>query len=206
MWICILSGRPFEKTHDNAQWRKVKQMQPMWLCIFSGRQFEDAHAIQKSRKIPVFYFQKSRYRYLSPIPVYRYFPVYRRGLLVTSKPRRTNEPRRELGQRPRPKKGRECGMQWLKWSSLRGTGASAQASTGRECTGSRGQISNFVRRECELLAPPHQQLAGEQHGHYNWNATLQFWTNQTQTKCYKPWNIGLKLLTCSLGSLGPPDL
>ena len=29
------------------------------------------------------------------------------------------------------------------------------------------QISNFVRRECELLAPPHQQLAGEQHGHYN---------------------------------------
>ena len=128
-----------------------------------------------------------------------------RGGLVTSKPR-TNEPRRELGQRPRPKKGREWGMQWLKWSSLRGTGASAQASTGRECTGSRGQISNFVRRECELLAPPHQQLAGEQHGHYNWNATLQFWTNQTQTKCYKPWNIGLKLLTCSLGSLGPPDL
>ena len=32
----------------------------------------------------------------------------------------------------------------------------------RECTGSRGQISNFVRRECELLAPSHQQLAGEQ--------------------------------------------
>ena len=84
-----------------------------------------------------------------------------RGGLVTSKPR-INEPRRELGQRPRPKKGRYKGIQWLKWSSLRGTGASAQASTGRECTGSRGQISNFVRRECELLAPPHQQLAGEQ--------------------------------------------
>ena len=52
----------------------------MWLCIFSGMQFEDTHAIPKSRKIPVFYFQKSRYRYLSSIPVYRYFPVYRRGL------------------------------------------------------------------------------------------------------------------------------
>ena len=88
MWLCILSDRPFEETHENAQWRKVKQMQPMWLCIFSGRQFEDTHAIPKSRKIPVFYFQKSRYRYLSPIPVYRYFPVYRRGLLssLSSKP------------------------------------------------------------------------------------------------------------------------
>ena len=79
MWLCIL--RPFEDTFENAQWRKVKQMQPMCLCIFSGRQFEDTHAIQKSQKIPVFYFQKSRYRYLSLIPVYRYFPVYRRGLL-----------------------------------------------------------------------------------------------------------------------------
>ena len=58
-------------------------MQPMCLCIFSGRQFDDTHAIQKSRKIPVFYFQKSRYRYLSPISVYRYFPVYRRGLVVS---------------------------------------------------------------------------------------------------------------------------
>ena len=38
--------------------------------------------IKKSRKIPVFYFQKSRYRYLSSIPVYRYFPVYRRGLMA----------------------------------------------------------------------------------------------------------------------------
>ena len=82
MWLCVLSSRPFEETHENAQWSKVKQMQPMWLRIFSGRQFEDTHAIQKSRKIPVFYFQKSRYRYLSPIPVYRYFPVYRRGLAV----------------------------------------------------------------------------------------------------------------------------
>ena len=45
-------------------------------------QFEDTHAIPKSRKIPVFYFQKYRYRYFSPIPVYRYFPVYRRGLLL----------------------------------------------------------------------------------------------------------------------------
>ena len=72
MWLCILSSRSFEETHENAQWRKVKQMQPMWLCIFSGRQFEDTHAIQKSRKLPVFCFQKSWYRYLGPIPVYRY--------------------------------------------------------------------------------------------------------------------------------------
>ena len=62
---------------SGEKWNKCNQC---WLCIFSGWQFEDTHAIQKSRKIPVFYFQKSRYRYLSPIPVYRYFPVYRRGL------------------------------------------------------------------------------------------------------------------------------
>ena len=78
---------PFRQAIWGNTWKctvekKAKQMQPMWLCIFSGRQFEDAHAIQKSRKIPVFYFQKSRYRYLSPIPVYRYFPVYRRGLVT----------------------------------------------------------------------------------------------------------------------------
>ena len=35
----------------------------------------------------------------------------------------TNEPKREKG---------------VKWPSLRGTGASSQASTGRDCTGSRG--------------------------------------------------------------------
>ena len=68
---------------EDTQWRKVKQMQPMRLCIFSGMKFEDTHAIKKSRKIPVFYFQKSLYRYLSSIPVYRYFPVYRRGLPPT---------------------------------------------------------------------------------------------------------------------------
>ena len=41
MWLCILSGRWFEETFENTQWRKVKQMQPMWLCLFSGRPFED---------------------------------------------------------------------------------------------------------------------------------------------------------------------
>ena len=29
MWFCIYSGRRFEETFENAQWRKVKQMQPM---------------------------------------------------------------------------------------------------------------------------------------------------------------------------------
>ena len=41
------------------------------------------HGLMCYTKIPVFYFQKSRYRYLSPIPVYRYFPVYCRGLVST---------------------------------------------------------------------------------------------------------------------------
>ena len=43
MWLCILSGRRFEETFENAQWRKIKQMHPMWLCLFSGKQFEDTY-------------------------------------------------------------------------------------------------------------------------------------------------------------------
>ena len=66
LWLCFFSYRPFEdsfentlekstasKTNvtlhlnkkatwrrtENAQWREVKQMQPMWLCFFSGRRF-----------------------------------------------------------------------------------------------------------------------------------------------------------------------
>ena len=40
MLLCLFSGRRFEETFENTQWRKVKQMRPMWLCIFSGSQFE----------------------------------------------------------------------------------------------------------------------------------------------------------------------
>ena len=40
MQICLFSGRKFEDTFENAQWREIKQMQPMRFCIFSGRQFE----------------------------------------------------------------------------------------------------------------------------------------------------------------------
>ena len=29
VWLCIFSRRHFEKTFENAQWRKVKQMQPV---------------------------------------------------------------------------------------------------------------------------------------------------------------------------------
>ena len=34
MRLRILQGRPFEVTYENAQWRKIKQMQPMGICIF----------------------------------------------------------------------------------------------------------------------------------------------------------------------------
>ena len=42
VWIYLLSGRPFEDSFENTQWRKVKQMQPMWLYILSSRTFEDS--------------------------------------------------------------------------------------------------------------------------------------------------------------------
>ena len=50
MWLCILSGRPFEETFENAQWRKAKQMQPMWLCLFSGMRFDETSENTQWRK------------------------------------------------------------------------------------------------------------------------------------------------------------
>ena len=41
VWLCINSGRRFEETFENAQWRKVKQMQPVWLCILFCKRFEE---------------------------------------------------------------------------------------------------------------------------------------------------------------------
>ena len=41
MWLCIILCKRSEETFENAQWRKVTQMQPMWVCIFTGMQFED---------------------------------------------------------------------------------------------------------------------------------------------------------------------
>ena len=50
MWLCILSGRWFENTHENAHWRKIEQMQPMQLCVFSVRQFENTFENAQWRK------------------------------------------------------------------------------------------------------------------------------------------------------------
>ena len=43
------------------------------------------------------------------------------------------------------------GMQWLKWSSLRGTGALAQGSTGRDGTGSRGRVRTKHQNRMKAL-------------------------------------------------------
>ena len=40
MWLCLFRSKLFEETFESAQCRKVKQMQPMQLSICSGRQFE----------------------------------------------------------------------------------------------------------------------------------------------------------------------
>ena len=51
----------FEKTFENSQWRKIKQMQPMRLCIFLGRQFEqpfeDTRWIKITKMEPVWQVQ-----------------------------------------------------------------------------------------------------------------------------------------------------
>ena len=58
VWVCILSCKCFEDSYENAQWRNVKQMQPMWLCIISGWKFEDTHAIKKIPKKTGILFSK----------------------------------------------------------------------------------------------------------------------------------------------------
>ena len=40
-----------EDTFVNAQWSKVKQMQPMWLWLFSGKQFKDTLENAQWRKV-----------------------------------------------------------------------------------------------------------------------------------------------------------
>ena len=48
--LCMHSGRQFEDTFENTQWRKDKQMQPMRLCIHSGKRFEDTFENAQWRK------------------------------------------------------------------------------------------------------------------------------------------------------------
>ena len=50
MWLCILSGRRFVEAFENTQWRKVKQMQQMWLCIFLCKRIEDTFRMHSGKK------------------------------------------------------------------------------------------------------------------------------------------------------------
>ncbi len=52
MWICLLSGKQFEETFENAHWRKVKQLQTMQLCIILFKRFNTCiwkHTPEKSQ-------------------------------------------------------------------------------------------------------------------------------------------------------------
>ena len=51
MRLCLFSGKPFEDTLENAQWRKVQQMQPMRLCLYWGRPFEGTFENAHRRKV-----------------------------------------------------------------------------------------------------------------------------------------------------------
>ena len=51
MWQCILSDRPFENTFDNTQWRKAKQVQSMWILILFYKRFEDPFQNKQWRKV-----------------------------------------------------------------------------------------------------------------------------------------------------------
>ena len=46
-----MSGRPFEETFENAQWRKIKQMQPMRLCNYSCKLIENTFENAQWRKV-----------------------------------------------------------------------------------------------------------------------------------------------------------
>ena len=51
MWLCLFLGRQFQDSFENTQWGKVKQMQPMWLCILSSKRFEDTFENTQWRKV-----------------------------------------------------------------------------------------------------------------------------------------------------------
>ena len=51
MPLCILSGRQFEDTFENSQWRKAKQMQPVQICFLNFKQFEETFEKTQWRKI-----------------------------------------------------------------------------------------------------------------------------------------------------------
>ena len=54
VWLCILSGRQFEDTYEDSQWRKVKQMQPVRICMLWSKCFEETfetHSGEKSHPI-----------------------------------------------------------------------------------------------------------------------------------------------------------
>ena len=47
----FLPGKRFEETFNDAQWRKVKQMQPMRLCLLSRKRFEETFKDAQWRKV-----------------------------------------------------------------------------------------------------------------------------------------------------------
>ena len=50
MWLCICSSSQFEETFENAQRRKIEQMQPVWLCIRWCKPFENTFENPQRRK------------------------------------------------------------------------------------------------------------------------------------------------------------
>ena len=53
MWLCVLLDIRSEETHENAQWRKVLQMQPVWPCLLWSKNIEitsKTHTREKSNK------------------------------------------------------------------------------------------------------------------------------------------------------------
>ena len=51
MWFCIVLCKRFEDTFENTQWGKVEQMQLMWLCIHSFKRFEETFENAQWRKM-----------------------------------------------------------------------------------------------------------------------------------------------------------
>ena len=51
VWLCILSGRQFEETFENTQWRKNQEVQPAWICLFWSKQLEETFEDTQWRKV-----------------------------------------------------------------------------------------------------------------------------------------------------------
>ena len=59
MWLCFVLCKRFEETFENTQWGKVKQMHPVWFCLLSNEFFDETYEETQTNVDGYFHIQQS---------------------------------------------------------------------------------------------------------------------------------------------------